>query len=110
MRQTSGLAHAVAFLHVLEDGDHFLMRHVRAVENRAFGFDKALSAGGAVKQANLLLAHAIAHLQIAQPAPAKRRTTGVLTAEKTQILGRIDRLILVLHDLNPSGAKGMRSQ
>jgi hypothetical protein len=100
--QPPGLAHAVAFLHVLEDGDHFLVRHVRAIENRALGFDKALLAARAVEQAILPLAHAIAHLQIAQAANAKIHATAILTAEKTQILGRINRLLLVLHDLIPT--------
>jgi len=91
-----------AFLHVLEDGDYFLAGLVRAIENRALGFDKAFLAGRAVKLASLPLAHATAQLQIAQAAHAKIRTTAILTAEKAQILGKIGRLLRVLHDLIPA--------
>src|SRR5258706_3657884 len=77
--QASGLAHAVAFLHVLEDGDYFSRGFGGRKKNLPFGFTKALFMVVALNLASFRLAHTPAQLKMAQPAHAKTRQSAILT-------------------------------
>lgn len=85
--QSSGLAHAIAFLHVLENADHLLAGQAGSIEHRALVLAEPSVADGAEQLADaLVLADVTADAQIACAAAAKGQAAWVLTAEQAQIM------------------------
>jgi len=80
--QAAGGTNAAAFGHVLQQRQQLRPRQLRTKQRRSFAFGKALLAGAAIQQTNLLaLAKPPRDRQVPSVPLAVLRTGGVLTAK-----------------------------
>ena len=86
VRQPSGLTHAAAFGHVIQDVDHFIRRQMRAIKDRAFAAGEAAVAGFASQEPDGLgFVDKAAGREVTGAAGAISDATWVLATELAQI-------------------------